>query len=67
MATYTFESLLNKADGMTKVNEYVVQEKTLEIEGASWYHYAGNAANKLYINGKLDRWNLEDSLNFNCL
>lgn len=52
MATYTFESLLNKADGMTKVNEYVVQEKTLEIEGASWYHYAGNAVNKLYINGK---------------
>lgn len=52
MATYTFESLLNKADGMTKVNEYVVQEKTLEIKGASWYHYAGNAVNKLYINGK---------------
>lgn len=52
MATYTFESLLNKADGMTKVNEYVVQEKTLEIEGASWYLYAGNAVNKLYINGK---------------
>lgn len=52
MATYTFESLLNKADGMTKVNEYVVQEKTLEIEGASWYHYTGNAVNKLYINGK---------------
>ena len=52
MVTYTFESLLNKADGMTKVNEYVVQEKTLEIEGASWYHYAGNAVNKLYINGK---------------
>ena len=52
MATYTFESLLNKADGMTKVNEYVVQEKTLEIEGASWYHYAENAVNKLYINGK---------------
>lgn len=52
MATYTFESLLNKADGMTKVNEYVVQKKTLEIEGASWYHYAGNAVNKLYINGK---------------
>lgn len=52
MATYELTSLLNTTDGMTKVNEYIVQEKTLEIEGASWYHYAGNAVNKLYINGK---------------
>lgn len=52
MATYEFASLLNTTDGMTKVNEYIVQEKTLEIEGAPWYHYAGNAVNKLYINGK---------------
>lgn len=52
MATYELTSLLNTTDGMTKVNEYIVQEKTLEIEGAPWYHYAGNAVNKLYINGK---------------
>lgn len=52
MATYTLESLLNTTDGMAKVNEYVVQEKTLEVEGAAWYHYAGNTVNKLYINGK---------------
>lgn len=52
MATYTLESLLNTADGMTKVNEYVVQKKTLEVEGTAWYHYAGNTVNKLYINGK---------------
>lgn len=52
MATYELTSLLNTTDGMTKVNEYIVQEKTLEIEGASWYHYTGNAVNKLYINGK---------------
>lgn len=52
MATYTLESLLNTTDGMAKVNEYVIQEKTLEVEGAAWYHYAGNTINKLYISGK---------------
>jgi hypothetical protein len=52
MATYEFASLLNTADGMTQVNDSTVQSKTLEVEGATWYHYAGNTVNKLYINGK---------------
>lgn len=52
MATYEFASLLNTTDGMTQVNDSTVQSKTLEVEGAAWYHYAGNTVNKLYINGK---------------
>lgn len=52
MATYEFASLLNTTDGMTQVNDSTVQSKTLEVEGATWYHYAGNTVNKLYINGK---------------
>ena len=52
MATYEFTSLLNTTDGMTQVNDSTVQSKTLEVEGTTWYHYAGNTVSKLYINGK---------------
>ena len=52
MATYEFASLLNTTDGMTQVKNFVVQTQAYEMEGVSWYRYAGIATNKLYVNKK---------------
>lgn len=50
--TVSFESLLNTTDGMTKLNTYVIQKNnTLEIEGVSWYLYAGKSVDKIYAHG----------------
>lgn len=49
--TVTLDSLLDTTDGMTKLNTYVIQESsaTLEIDGVSWYFYAGKSIDKIYV------------------
>ena len=48
---YTLESLLNTRNGMTKCNEDLIQN-TLEIDGVSWYLFAGTLVEKIYVHGK---------------